>query len=341
MNGDLLYKDESCEISFSNFDNIIKYFDTEDNKFIISDEKIFSLYPNLFGNIKPFLVESTESNKSFDLYQEILSQLISIMADKNILIIGIGGGVVCDLAGFIACTYKRGTRLTLIPTTLLAMADAAIGGKNAININKIKNIIGSYKIPENIIINHEFTKTLNNDEFLNGIAEILKISIVYNENLFNALEHTKLSDLRANSLILKEIIKLSVVSKMEIIKQDLYDFGIRRILNFGHTIGHALEAQYCISHGKSVSIGMILALKFSLKFNLITKDIYDRIIRIYSNYDLMSNFDYESDKLMTYIEQDKKIKFGYITEVLVKNIGKYEFRDIFIQEYKELIDDLC
>lgn len=341
MLDDRIYKDENCAINFSKFTDIIEYLDSEDNIFIISDIKLKPLYPDLYSKINPYFIEASESNKSFEEYTTIISQLISAKADKDLLIIGLGGGIVCDLAGFVSSTYKRGTRLTLIPTTLLSMADAAIGGKNAVNFDNIKNIIGSFKIPENILICTEFVNSLSDDEFQNGIAEILKISIVYSSQLFNIIENLSFQDIRRNNLILKEIVGLSVISKMEIVNADFYDKELRRILNFGHTVGHAIEANYGLSHGKSVAIGMLVSLKMSLQFQLISDEIYDRIINVFQNYTFDLNFSFDSNKLMKFIEHDKKVFANLVKEIVINDIGKYEFRDIPTNNYRELLNDMC
>src|SRR5690606_4032457 len=162
-----------------------------------------------------------------------------------------------------------------------AMTDAAIGGKNAINFNNVKNLAGTFKMPDRILISSEFLKTLEDDEFINGMAEIIKISLVYDSFLFNDLD--KLFELiqnkTHNTKSLNEIIRQSIRLKMSIVEQDYKDIGIRNILNFGHTVGHAIEAAYGISHGRAVAYGMKVAAYMSLEYKLITNDIYNNIIQ--------------------------------------------------------------
>ena len=332
-----------CEIEFQIIASIINFVESIPNRFIIFDKKVKMLYFNEYQSVNTFTLESSEHNKSFESYQKIISELDNSKIDRNVTIIAIGGGVVCDLAGFVASTYKRGTKLIYVPTTLLAMVDAAIGGKNAVNFNNVKNLIGTFRMPDRILISSEFLKTLNRDEIINGMAEVVKISLVYDSFLFNDLD--KLLEIVQNKIYnpksLNEIIRQAIRLKMSVVEQDFNDHGIRNILNFGHTVGHSIEAAYGISHGRAVAYGMKAAAYMSLKYKLITNDIYEQIITILQNYGFELSFNFDSEILMNFILNDKKKKSEYIKEILLKDIGEYEFRNISITDYRKFLNDLC
>jgi 3-dehydroquinate synthase len=332
-----------CKIEFQKIPSIINFVESIPNRFIIFDKNVKLLYFNDYQSVNTFTLESSEQNKSFESYEKIISELVNCKIDRNVTIIAIGGGVVCDLAGFVASTYKRGTNLIFVPTTLLAMADAAIGGKNAVNINHVKNLVGTFRMPDRILISTEFLKTLEDDELINGMAEVIKISLVYDSFLFNELE--KLLNLGQNisykTNYLKDIIRQAIELKMNIVEQDYKDNGIRNILNFGHTVGHSIEAGYGISHGRSVAYGMKAAAYMSLEYKLITLDTYENIINILTNFGFILDFEFDSEILMNFILNDKKKKSGHIKEILLKDIGKYEFRNISITDYRKFLNDLC
>jgi 3-dehydroquinate synthase len=340
MDKDVIYNDLVTNIHFSDFKNLESIINSK-NQFLIIDNNINKLYGNYFKNFDKFIIESKEQNKSIISYQNCINQLINNNVDKNITIFGIGGGIVCDFAGFVASTYKRGTKLILVPTSLLAQVDAAIGGKCALNFNKIKNVIGTFKQAEQILIIPEFLQTLNDDEFVNGLAEVLKIAIIYDYNLFEILENNNINNYRSNSELIKRIISKSINDKMEIVSQDYYDKGIRKILNAGHTIGHAIESKYELPHGKSVALGLKITTELSLKLNYINQNIYERVLGILLQHNLISDLKIDFNKLFKYILNDKKAENNKISEILILDIGKYKIEEFDIQIFKEKLNALC
>lgn len=340
MDNFMIYEDSDTQIRFSELSQIYDFILSKNNLFIIIDEIVNNLYFNNFNDVNKHIIHSSESNKSLETFAGCISELSKLKADKDITVIGIGGGIVCDIAGLVAGIYKRGTNLVLIPTTLLAQVDAAIGGKNAINFDNTKNMIGTFKKPLEIIINVDFLQSLDDDEFINGMAEVIKIACVYDIELFEILENTEPHKLKNHKELNLKIISMSVINKMEIVKLDFYDSGIRRILNFGHTTGHAIEAAYGLSHGKSVALGILIAANISLKYKLINKSEYERINNLLSKFGFDTSFNYDSEKLMNYILQDKKISSGFVNEILLKDIGKYEFMKISPDHFRSLLNDL-
>lgn len=336
----MIYEDSETQIRFSELSQIYDFLLSKKNVFLIIDEIVNNLYFNNFNNVCKHIIQSSESNKSLETFAGCISDLSKLKADKDITVIGIGGGIVCDMAGFVAGIYKRGTNLALIPTTLLAQVDAAIGGKNAVNFDNTKNMIGTFKKPQEILINIDFLKSLYYDEFINGIAEVIKIACVYDVRLFEILENVEPQKLINHKEMNLKIISMSVTNKMEIVKLDFFDSGIRRILNFGHTTGHAIEAAYGLSHGKSVAVGISIAANMSLKYKMISKSEFVRINNLLSKFGFDTAFKYDSEILMNYILQDKKISSGFLNEILLKGIGKYELMKISLENFRSLLNDL-
>ncbi len=263
-----------------------------------------------------------DKNKHIGTLQEIWSKLLSLGADRKSLIINLGGGVVTDIGGFAATTYKRGIKFIHIPTSLLGMVDAAIGGKNGINFEGAKNQIGNIKTPEMVLIWTEFLKTLPKDEFLSGYAEMLKHGLIadfdyWNELLKNFPEHN-----------LDQMIKKSIDIKAMIVEQDPYESGVRKSLNFGHTLGHAIESYGYqsgkpIKHGHAVAIGMILAAYLSYKSNLIDFTFVNSIKeKILEKYPLPFFSDLEIVDIIKYLAFDKKNINGDINFVLLSDKGQ-------------------
>ena len=226
---------------------------------IITDANVAALY-----NIEGLIVPAGESSKSIEMVQYLASQLAEQGYGRNTTIIGIGGGMVTDLAGFVASTFCRGVPLILIPTTLLAMVDAAIGGKAAVNIPDRKNLLGSFILPEKVILHLPFLETLPDVEWENGVIEILKIGLLVDPYLFYHFSH----------IPLHELVHRAIEAKRRIVARDLHDKGARGLLNLGHTVGHALEALsgYTLPHGKAVGYGIVIEARISHAMGILSRD---------------------------------------------------------------------
>ncbi|MBX3044348.1 MAG: 3-dehydroquinate synthase [Candidatus Kapabacteria bacterium] len=327
--------------SFCDIESVLKFFNNPDY-FCIIDSNVVELF---FSDLKinnQFVIESIEKNKNLDQIALLLSELIVREIERSVTIVGIGGGIVCDIAGFIASIYKRGTNLILVPTSLLAMVDAAIGGKNGINHNEIKNSIGCFKIPDYILISIDFLDNLPDKEVRNGIAELIKISLVANAILFEILSELSVLNITdfKKQPNLKSIIELAVDTKIEIVSQDLYDNGIRHILNFGHTIAHALELRNEISHGQAVAYGIYAAAAFSRELKILSGYNFERISKILQNYGFVTDFDFDTKTVLNDLNNDKKIYSGKIREIFLESIGKFKFMNLSFEEYGDLLNDL-
>ena len=280
--------------------------DFKEKSILLIDRNVYKHHQVVFEDFRTIIIDTSEASKSFKTTELIITELLQLKAHRETILINIGGGVIGDLGGFVASIFKRGVKFAHIPTTLLAMCDAAIGGKNGINFGETKNIIGTITNPEFVAIYPDFIKTLTDEEFKNGIAEIIKHSILDSyEHYYFILQNKKEIKTR-NIEIITQLISRSVKFKTSIVEQDEKELGNRRLLNFGHTMGHALEAIYGVSHGKAVAIGMFYAAKLALKNGYCNKQTFDEIQFILQEFKFETEFKYDLDKVIEKIYQDKK-----------------------------------
>lgn len=303
---------------------------------IISSENIFNKYPEIFVNKDYILVKDNEENKNLNTIEEIISQLIQFGADRNTYIIGIGGGVVCDMTGFVANIYMRGTKFGLIPTTLLSQIDAAIGGKNGVNFNGLKNFIGSFANPDFIIIDNIFISTLPEIQYKSGLGEAIKYALIGNSNILNLLQYNTLKILQREPHTVAELVKESIETKINYAGKDPEDTGIRHILNFGHTIGHSIEIIDDIPHGLAVVKGINAAVDISTKIGLLEKQKAIAIKSILKKYDYDISYSLNEEHLRI-LSNDKKKGGNSIKMVLLEDIGKPILKDFQISSIGDLI----
>ncbi len=303
--------------------------------YIITDDNIHNLYSEQIATLLEkqkiehisYIMQAGEDQKNLANVDLIYEWLFENKIERQDLIIAIGGGVVCDLAGYVAATVLRGVKLLSIPTSLLAMTDAAIGGKTAVNLNVGKNLIGVIKQPDAILIDINFLDTLPKRELTEGIAEVIKHAIILDKSLFQIFEQHKNdpSAMMKNKELLLDIIIKSVRIKSMIVSIDPNEKNTRKILNFGHTIGHALEvaSEYkSLLHGEAVAIGMVGAVYIAHKLEYISEEVMDSIISIIDSYNLPTSFSGTSiDSVIKHIAFDKKVVNKQVQFILIKDIG--------------------
>ncbi len=324
---------QNCVDSDFNINNIY------DKVLIITDKNVYNAQLHKFidkinvTSIYEYVVEVGEASKTIDIYEQIIKYCITINLTRKSLIIALGGGVVGDLAGFIAATYMRGIDVIQIPTSLLAQVDSSVGGKCGINIGNLKNIIGAFYQPKISYINVNALKTLPEEEFISGMAEVIKYGFIYDNQLLNYLIENSKQILNRESEYLLYIIKRSVSIKADIVEQDEKEGGLRKILNFGHTFAHGVEKLCGISHGYAVSIGMNMAFKLSLKENLISQEYYNKFLKVCELYRLPlkfelhnseSNTEFIANEVLNIMKSDKKNSFGNMNLILPIDIQKVE-----------------
>jgi 3-dehydroquinate synthase len=318
------YKSLNLFISQKNYSNIFIILDTNSNENCL--QKFISLLETE-KNIEIIEIEPGEAEKNINTCVEIWSILTELGADRKSLVINIGGGVITDIGGFIASTFKRGIDFINVPTTLLAMVDASIGGKNGIDLGNLKNQIGVINVPKMVVIDTDFLSTLPQNEMRSGLAEMLKHGLIFDKNYWNEFKDLNQKDFAD----FDQLIHRSVEIKNEIVKQDPTENGIRKALNFGHTLGHAIESYFLenenkktLLHGEAIAVGMILESFISNKLNLITKEELAEIKYIIS--DLFEKINIEANDVKPIMElliHDKKNEYGKIQFALLKNIGNF------------------
>jgi len=306
---------------------------------IVTDVNVYRHYHELFPTDRIIQIETGEAVKNLDTVRDIIGKLIEMETDRSVFIIGIGGGIVCDVAGFTASIYERGLRFGFVSTTLLSQVDASVGGKNGVNFEGYKNMVGVFNQPEFVICDPELLKTLPEKELLNGCAEIVKHAAIADEGLFHYLEENYGGILELDKDVIEKVVHDSVRIKSGIVNRDEREMGERRKLNFGHTIGHALEKVTGITHGEAVSIGMAAASKISEKRGLLTKKGRIRIENLLTNLGLPLSIKADKSKIIEALGKDKKREKNDIHFVLLKGIGEAVVENIDIRELPSLFLD--
>lgn len=289
--------------------------------------------PTLLGNLESDIpyeiveIEAGEELKNIETAVQLWEILSEFETDRKSLLINLGGGVITDLGGFVASTYKRGIKFINIPTTLLGMCDASIGGKTGIDHQFLKNIVGIFAQPEQIFVYSEFLKTLPFEELRSGFAEMLKHGLIADENHWNDL--INIDELTPESI--SPFIERSMQIKQNVVEQDFREENIRKTLNFGHTIGHAVESLFLkagkiIPHGECVALGMICETKLSVNEGLIDESISDYIIEnIRKFYPKLNIESFSNDEILNLMMNDKKNSAGKINFSLLNSIGNSVF----------------
>ncbi|MGM9808422.1 MAG: 3-dehydroquinate synthase [Bacilli bacterium] len=312
--------------------NVSEYLSLQRKVLILTDDGVPSEYVLKVSSqcLNPIIVtvKQGEQSKNIDNYQLVMKTLIEHGFTRTDCLVSIGGGVVGDLGGFISSTYMRGIDFYNIPTTLLSQVDSSIGGKTAIDYNGIKNIIGSFYTPKCVLIDPNTLKTLDKRQLHAGLVEAIKMACTCSSSLFEIISKSKNLE---NDI--DEIIFQSLQIKQKIVEEDLEEKGLRRVLNFGHTLGHIIESasNYNLLHGECVGIGM---LSFS------SDKARKQIKKLLKKYNLPTTYDLSLKDIEDYLIHDKKKTGDYIWIVSVENIGSYELKKIKIDElYNKLKEE--
>ena len=306
---------------------------------IITDVNVqkICLMDSMPGDI--ITIGTGEKIKTLKTVQDIYTRLVTLGAGRSSFIVGIGGGIVCDIAGFVASTFMRGVRFGFVATTLLAQVDASVGGKNGVNFNGYKNMIGVFNQPEFVICDPDLLKTLSEREILCGFAEIVKHAAIGDADLFAFLEQNHENARALDGQIIERLVLDSVTLKSSIVSRDETERGERRILNFGHTFGHALEKVMGVPHGEAVSMGITIASALSVKRGLLAVEDERRILSLMKHLKLPTRIESEHEQLFDALEKDKKRESNFINFVLLDGIGTAVVEKIPLEELKDTIDE--
>ncbi len=299
---------------------------------IITDINVGGLYDQYFPDCPVITIGTGEAVKEPDTVETIIKHLLTIGADRSSFLLGIGGGIVCDITGFVASIFMRGVEFGFVSTTLLSQVDASIGGKNGVNVNGIKNIIGCFNQPSFVICDTVLLKTLPDEEFISGLGEVVKHALIKDYELFELIERNTQPILERNEELLKELILRSIKIKASIVEKDEKEAGERRLLNFGHTLGHAIESSTGLSHGISIAAGMMVAAEISYEEKLMGKDECERIRNTFKRLGLLQEIKTSWQEISARIQADKKRKGNNIYYILLKGIGNAVQREYPLDE---------
>lgn len=319
-----------------NLGEMLKIYDFSHRTVVITDSNVNKYYgevinKTLDGCLDAFeliTIGTGERSKSLRTVERIMTRMLELGCDRKSAVLAFGGGVVGDIAGFAASIYKRGVSCIQIPTTLLAQVDSSIGGKTGVNHALGKNMIGTFHQPRLVWTDLSVLKTLPEREIVCGLAEIIKYGIIKDAMLFDLVEETFENILALDLELLKEIVTRCCEIKADTVEKDERESGLRMILNFGHTIGHALEAEMGykkISHGEAVLLGMLAESKMALDLEMLSRDDFQRIEKLIARFKVTGKFKgVQSDSIIEFMRADKKASKGRLKFILPRKIGDVE-----------------
>lgn len=306
------------------------YIDLNRKVMIITDDQVPNAYASivqeqcLHGYIH--VVPHGEESKSFIVFEELQKDLLEHKFSRKDCVIALGGGVIGDLSGFVASTYMRGIDFIQIPTTTLSQIDSSIGGKVAINLDEVKNIVGAFYQPKIVFIDPDTLKTLPRRHYINGLVEALKEGLIYDASLFDIFEHGDIDN------DIDTIIEKALCVKKDVVEKDEKEMELRKILNFGHTIGHAIESFYHLSeylHGECVAFGML--------YFIDNEEIKKRVLNIYERLGLPASPEIDPSAVFSYLCKDKKASGNSVSIVHVNEIGKAYIEETPLQDIEKLL----
>ena len=284
-------------------------------------------------------VESGEKSKNINTVMDLAHELLANHGSRSTLFIGIGGGVIGDISGFLSAIYMRGVPLINIPTTLLAMVDSSIGVKNAIDTSEGKNLPGTFKQPELVIINQNFLNSLPEKELINGMAEVIKYCLISDRDFLDYIENNIGKIFNFDKGVIANVIHKSCKIKSQFIIDDPYEMGKRKILNFGHSIRHPIEnlSNYKISHGHAISIGMIFDIWLSSNYSDLKTSVAEKVRDILLKFGLMTDIphDFSTMDIISNLEYDKKANGNFIDYIILEDIGVPKILNIGIRSELE------
>jgi 3-dehydroquinate synthase len=311
---------------------------SKETTILITDENVFESHPLKFIGWKTIVIKAGEEHKQQAAVDYIIDELITKEADRKTFIVGVGGGVVTDIAGYAASVYMRGLKFGFVPTTILAMTDAAIGGKNGVDVGMYKNLVGLIKQPEFLLFDYSLLNTLPQEQWVNGFAEIIKHACIKDAAMFALLEANSLHSFQKDKTLLANLIERNVGIKTAVVLKDEFENGDRRLLNFGHTIGHAIENIYQLPHGHAVSIGMVAAATFSEEIDIFSSAEKEQLKQLLVKYHLPVALAFDKKKVWDVLRMDKKRAGAEMKFILLKKIGEAVVTPIPLVQLQDLIN---
>lgn len=302
---------------------------------LITDAKVYALHEKKFKGWRTIVLNAGEAYKNQDSVNSVIQQLIDFEADRKTTLVGIGGGVVTDITGYAASVYMRGISFGFVPTTILAMVDASIGGKNGIDVGVYKNMVGVIRQPSFLLYDVGLLKSLPDQEWINGFAEIIKHSCIRDAAMFRQLQQHDISWYQRKKKDLQQLIQRNAKLKAKVVQEDEFELGIRKTLNFGHTLGHALENLYDLSHGQAIAIGMVYAAHLSKEIEGFKQVL--PVITLLEQYGLPTHIAFEPEKVFNVLKMDKKRERDTMNFVLLDKVGKAMVKPIQLELLKSIL----
>ena len=305
------------------------------SQFTLADAQVLALFPDLVPADSAYLaLAGGEASKNLGTLEEVLRAMAGGGLDRRSRLVALGGGTIGDLGGFAAAVFLRGVSCVQVPTTLLAMVDSSIGGKTAVNLPEGKNLVGAFHPPSLAIQDMEFLPTLPDDQFLSGLGEVLKMAIGLDSQLFELLEQQREAVLSMDPEVLAEVVARSVQAKIDVVEKDLSESGPRRVLNLGHTYGHALEAlsSFRLVHGLAIAQGIHVALDMAADRGLLEEEDRQRCANLLTSYGFEPGVMPPADELMPFLSRDKKVEGGVVNMVLPTGAGSCEVVGVALTE---------
>lgn len=332
------FSQASTDIFFANGISHLKEIIDVKHAIFITDENVFAAHQKRFKGYSTIVLKAGEEFKTQATVDSIIQQLIAYEADRKSILVGVGGGVITDLTGYVASIYMRGMKFGFVPTTLLALVDASIGGKNGIDVGVYKNIVGVTKQPSFILHDMVFLNTLPEAEWQNGFAEIIKHACIKDAVMFKELKSHNLKFYRSKKKEACLLIQRNARIKLKVVQVDEFEQADRKLLNFGHTLGHALENQYELSHGQAISIGMTYASEISQQ--LLGFKQTDAVVDVLEQYGLPTYADFNKQKVFAVLKMDKKRARKEMNYILLEKIGKGVVHPIPLDDLEQIVSQL-
>ncbi len=304
---------------------------------LITDENVFNAHAKRFKGWNTIVLKPGEEYKVQATVDAIIEKLIEMEADRKTTLVGVGGGVITDITGYVASVYMRGIRFGFLPTSILGLVDASIGGKNGIDVGQYKNMVGIIRQPSFILHDMVFLNSLPQHEWENGFAEVIKHACIKDATMFAALENNSLKTYQGRQKSICELIQRNALIKIKVVQKDEFEKGERRLLNFGHTLGHALETQYELLHGQAISIGMTYACHISEKLAGFKQT--EKVVAVLEKYNLPTYASFDKQKVFEVLKMDKKRERKEMNYVLLEKIGKGVVKSISLKQLEKIIQE--
>lgn len=303
---------------------------------VLTDENVYQHYRKQLKGWNTIVLKPGEEYKVQQTVDGVIDSLIDMEADRKTTLIGIGGGVITDIAGYAAAVYMRGIRVGFVPTTLLAMVDASIGGKNGVDVGLYKNLVGTIRQPDFLFFDVALLGSLPEAEWQNGFAEIIKHACIKDAAMFRELADRDLAWYRKKKADMAALVKRNALLKTRVVQGDEREQGDRKLLNYGHTLGHALENQYELSHGQAVAIGMTYAAHLSA--SILGFRGAGKVVDLIGRYGLPTYAQFDKEKAFEVLKHDKKRERSEIHYILLQRIGKGVVHTLPLAEVKNIIE---